>query len=130
MEKMSLFGTLAEGGQTWAHRIRMLRQVLKLAMLVSLTLSAIVFISLMLRLHPVLYQSVWYHMKSSTLGLLHDHISVDSGFWETVAYERSSSDEILVPSKKVIAVTEPYLNLFYNKVEAILGIVGKVSSFC
>ncbi|NGX62336.1 MAG: hypothetical protein K940chlam9_01833, partial [Chlamydiae bacterium] len=33
---MKLFQTLAEGGQTWAHRVRMLKQVLKIALSTSL----------------------------------------------------------------------------------------------
>lgn len=109
---MSLFGVLIEGGQTWAHRMRMLRQVIRLACTLSLTVSIVVFVSLMLTIPSFLYQATWYHLKARMMGQMLPNVEVDLNFWEQLTNERKSPQNPQVPAQKVIAYTNSYADLF------------------
>lgn len=116
MERVSFFGTITEGGQTWAHRIRMLRQVIKLAMTFSFIIGLIVFVCLLLDKPLFLYQSTWYYLKASTIGIVSDEISVHADFWEDIAKERYFSDYPSIPSQKVESFTQPYAKYLYEHI--------------
>jgi type IV conjugative transfer system coupling protein TraD len=116
MEKMSLIETITEGGQTWAHRIRMLRQVIKLAMMFSFIIGLIVFVCLLLDKPLFLYQSTWYYLKANTLGIISGEITVNADFWEDIAKERYFSEYPLLPSHKVEAFTQPYAKYLYEHI--------------
>lgn len=109
---MSIFGILIEGGQTWAHRMRMLRQVIRFACTLSLTVSLVVFVSLMLTIPSFLYQATWYHLKARTIGQILPQIEINLDFWEQLASERKSPKNPQVEAKKVTTYTDPYVDLF------------------
>ena len=109
---MSLFGILIEGGQTWAHRMRMLRQVMRLACTLSLVVSIVVLVSLMLTIPTFLYQASWYHLKARVMGQMLPQIDVDLDFWEQLTNERKSPSNPQVPVQKVAVYTDPYVDLF------------------
>jgi hypothetical protein len=111
---MSFFETLTEGGQTWAHRFRMLRQVFKLTSTISFVIGLLIFTCLLLDKPLFLYQSAWYYLKATTLGVIFDHILVNSDFWEKIANERYASIYPSILSNKVEYFTEPYANIFYD----------------
>ncbi len=113
---MSFFQTLTEGGQTWAHRIRMLRQVFKLAGTFSLVIGVLIFVCLLLDKPLFLYQSSWYYLKANVFWLVSDRVTVDPDFWEAIANERYSSKEPTIPSHKVVSLTQPYAGLLYDYV--------------
>ena len=123
-----MIGTLTEGGQTWAHRIRMLRQVFKLASLCSMIIGAIVLASLLIMKPIIWYQSVWYYLKAESIGIVFDEISVNSNFWEKITNERYPSENFLAFSKHVSLYTKPYVDIFLNKIAEDLSIVGSISS--
>lgn len=123
---MSVLGTLTEGGQTWAHRIRMLRQVFKLAALFSFVISLLAFIILMFKVHPLLYQSAWYYTKANTIGLAYDTISIDPDFWEKVTQERHFTSDLQVSPEKVSAYLEPYANHF---METLLESISRTQPY-
>lgn len=126
---MGIIHTITEGGQIWAHRIRMLRQVCKLATTISFIAGVIVFVSLMLRLNFIIYEAVWYYLKSYTLGFLFPQIEVDSYFWATVAKERYLAEPVQVAADKVAFCTEPYVHFFLTQATNNLEITSSIS-FC
>lgn len=127
---MNILGVLTEGGQTWAHRVRMLRQVIKLSAYISLIVSLIVFVALMLNLHPGLYQAPWYYLKAQAFQLFSDGISVDPVFWEKIANESYSyHSELFIDPTKVIRYTEPYIYIFLERITQFVVIALKVSFF-
>lgn len=104
---MKLLHTLAEGGQTWAHRVRMLKQVIKIALSFSI-LSAFVYIMYSIsHVDPVLLQSGYYRFKAEMNSCLcSKNISVDSKFWEKISRERTQGVKI-VPTCSLIRLTQP-----------------------
>ncbi len=126
---MDIFSILSKGGQTWAHRIRMLRQVLKIIGSICLAVSLFIFGSLMINLHFFFYESAYYYAKANTVGLFMPEISVNASFWEGVSNQHINSDTVLISSEKVSKITEPYVNLFLDQTIQYLGITKNVSFY-
>ena len=61
---MSLVKTVTEGGQIWAHRIRMTKQVIRIAFMLSGVVASCYFALLMSRVPVCRYQSIGYYVKS------------------------------------------------------------------
>ncbi len=66
---MSILSAIAEGGQTWAHRMRMLRQVIKIAVLFAFLTGSAVFVLQMSKIDGLYYKSSWYYIKASTMDM-------------------------------------------------------------
>lgn len=106
---MGLFKTIAEGGQIWAHRVRMLRQVIKIAILSSLTIG-VIFCAYKMALTPkVYYQAAWYYGKAHLLGIVDSQISVSCDFWEKIEHHRYSGPTIEVKREKLKKTCEQKL---------------------
>lgn len=105
---MGLFKTVAEGGQIWAHRVRMLRQVLKTISLISFTTAGLVFTGLIIQIPKVYYQSVWYYGKSKVLKS-QKTTWVDSSFWAFTSHQRHSKKDVLVPVNQLEKVSKRML---------------------
>ena len=69
---MKLLHTLVEGGQTWAHRIRMVKQVLKMALSLSILSMLIYFAYSFSHLDSLILQSGYYHLKAD----IYSHFSL------------------------------------------------------
>ena len=78
---MGLFKTIAEGGQIWAHRVRMVRQVVRIAILSSLAISGVFFSYRMAQVPKVYYQSAWYYGKAYLLEISDSEVPVSGKFW-------------------------------------------------
>jgi hypothetical protein len=64
---MALSNHLAQGGQTFLHKVRMLRQVLGLAFRLGLGVGLLVFGSLMYKNVPLhVYEHVWKLLEAKT----------------------------------------------------------------
>ena len=106
---LKVLQTLAEGGQTWAHRVRMVRQVLKMALSFSLLTSACYLGYTIYRLDPLLSQSAYYYVKSEIGSLIAlKEVSVSPNFWEKVAHERVYTKEKRVPPTTLKRFTQPH----------------------
>jgi type IV conjugative transfer system coupling protein TraD len=106
---MNILSVLAEGGQTWAHRVRMIRQVIKIAVMSSLFVGILVFAVKMTKINHIYYQALWYYGKSISMGLISDTISVDKTFWEKITHEGYSSDNVSMRSTRVTEACEKYV---------------------
>lgn len=126
---MEIFSILSKGGQTWAHRIRMLRQVFKIIGAVCLAVSLFIFVSLMFNLHFFFYESAYYYIKANTIGVFTPEIAVNSSFWEAVSNQHSYSDYVLVSSEKVSQITERYVDLFLDQSMQFINVTTKVSFY-
>lgn len=109
---MGFVQTLTEGGQTWAHRVRMLKQVIKLAFGVSLCVGLAFFTIAMWKVPKTTYQGLWYYTKAQVLQHVASEIEVNGDFWAYAARERYSTISHRVQVKRAIAVTHAYANQF------------------
>ena len=107
---MSILHNISEGGQTWAHKVRMLRQVIRLAVFSSLSLSITVFLFWIWHLPNILHISFWYYIKASLLGEFFDHLTVDSSLWATISNQHHHAPELKVSIERIFKVTEGNFN--------------------
>ncbi len=109
---MKLSHAFVEGGQTWAHRSRMMRQVFKMVLTISLSLGLAFFIYLLLNIEPVLAKSTLYHLKAKICLALGNKTTIDTSFWSQISHESHSSSTVLIDSQKVLNATLPYHRYF------------------
>ena len=64
---MGIFKTIDERGQIWAHRMRMLRQVIRIGAALSLSLATISFSYKMHQISVFYYQAGRYFWKAKEL---------------------------------------------------------------
>jgi len=125
---MGFLKTVAAGGQTWAHRIRMIRQVLRIACVFSL-LSGLGFLGLKIFQEPnKSYQSLWYYGKSKIVGLIYDKISVSSQFWSQVSPHKYGDRSIEVQCKMLERICKKHLTDFASRFLCWLKQAGLLSS--
>ena len=111
---MTILSQLAEGGQTFAHRIRMLRQVLKIAIWSATAIATTAIIFLMLRIEPRLYQGAWYHAKARIHAELDGEMLVDPQIWWRLTGRSVTSPPGVVPTDSAIVLTAPYAEQFLS----------------
>ena len=102
---MKILHTLIEGGQTWAHRVRMIRQVFKVALSFSMLATIAYLIYSSTQLDPLLYQSGYYRLKAEIASYLSlDKVVVSPKFWEKVSHEKIQK-ETLVSAERLKRLT-------------------------
>lgn len=106
---MSIVHTITEGGQIWAHRFRMFKQVIKITFSFSFLIGLIAFIVCMLSVPFISYQGTWYYAKGYLLENYMGKIEVDPQYWEKTVGQRYSGDTISIPTKRVIQASEKHL---------------------
>ena len=112
---MGLLKTVAAGGQTWAHRMRMIRQVVRIACVASL-LSGLGFIGVRLFQEPKeSYQFLCYYGKAVIAQFISDKVSVSSEFWAHVSPYAYSGEDVEVNSKDLEAACEKCLKDFLGR---------------
>lgn len=122
---MGFFQNITEGGQTWAHRIRMFRQVIKMTLGTSLLFALLIYAILMAQIAPIYYQGAWYYLKATAVSAIADRIEVDPVFWEKVAHERKSAASNEISTGKVIHLTEKFSTHLGAEAIKNLVIAGK-----
>lgn len=78
---MNILKTITEGGQIWAHRVRMAKQVLKIASTVSLFLMLAFFCYRLTQIPALHYQASVYYLNAKFLNSNQDKVSVNGLFW-------------------------------------------------
>lgn len=123
---MGLFKTIAEGGQIWAHRVRMVRQVVKIAVLASLGLGIAFFAYRMAQIPKVYYQSAWYYGKAQFLGSS-DEISVSGEFWSKIERHHYSGKTVGIRGDKLEKVCKRKLLFLWHKTKSNLTDAGSLT---
>jgi type IV conjugative transfer system coupling protein TraD len=124
---MGLLKTVAAGGQTWAHRMRMIRQVVRIACVASL-LSGFGFIGIRLFQEPKeSYQSLCYYGKAVIAQFISDKVSVSSDFWAHVSPYAYSGEDVEVSSKELEAACEECFKDFLGRLLLWLKQAGLLS---
>lgn len=108
---MSLVKTVTEGGQIWAHRIRMTKQVIRIAFMLSGVVASCYFAFLMSRVPVCRYQSIGYYVKALYVGGLEEKILVDGEFFGKVENKQLPKRDISVPSERLKKICKRQLDL-------------------
>ena len=130
---MGLIHTLTEGGQLSTHSLRMLKQVMKIGLLVALFIWISLFLYCMSQLPPEIYQNAWYYFKAqlSTI-LLINHIEVEGDFWWKLTGHRIGQNEG-ISVDQVLYYTKPYADYLelasWHYIEKTGWIAGSVLLF-
>ena len=124
---MGFLKTVAAGGQTWAHRMRMIRQVVRIACTASF-LSGCGFLGMKLFQEPKeSYASLWYYGKAAIVQFTSDKVTVSSEFWSHVSPYTYSGEEVEVRIKEVEAVCEKHFKTFSKRLVSWLQQAGLLS---
>lgn len=125
---MSFVQNVSEGGQTWAHRIRMLRQVFKIATWTAISFGIAIFIISVISIPVFYYEATWYYFKALVLEGYTSDMGVNAHFWQKLAHESGRNVEISVSIKKVIYLTGPHVRKFYKEILINLYVSGVASA--
>lgn len=93
---MGIFKTITEGGQIWAHRVRLAKQVFKTASFISLVFFIICFGIQLSQIPSIYYKATGYYIKASLLKLSKDSIKVDGNTWGSLTHQSTSKAEVRV----------------------------------
>jgi type IV conjugative transfer system coupling protein TraD len=126
---MGVIHNLKEGGQTWTHSVRMVRQVLRTTAVVSLTVGLFVLCYRMSSLDSDDYWSIWYQGKATICQPFQDNISVDTGYWGRAARSFRAGTSADLPISSVLKVTEPRYNTFATHLTQNSTEAAKLSGF-
>lgn len=105
---MGLIKALTEGGQIWAHRFRMLRQVLKMTFFLSFFTGVSTFAIKMSYLPKEYYEAALYFLKASIVSPLMDEIEISHSFLEAID---QPSYNLELPIENAIQITSPYVQI-------------------
>ncbi len=127
----SLINSLAEGGQTWAHRVRMLRQVLKIVFFTSLFVFSLTLFLNVFWGNTDQISSLYYHLKAHLFSIFGKKMSVNPQFWKQVSGVSYGGKEVSISIQRVLQTTTPLVNQLYTKFleSIILGIKVSLASF-
>jgi type IV conjugative transfer system coupling protein TraD len=98
-----------QGGQIWAHKVRMFRQVVKLAILCSFCVSLVFFLVKIFSLDNDILKSSWAYWKAIFISSFSETINIDSSLWKRLTHVSYQGDYIEVAVEEVIRYTQrPY----------------------
>ncbi len=100
---------ITEGGQIWAHRISMTKQVLKIAIFSSLVISLGFFVTKTISVPKIYYQALYYNIIASISEPLDGSVSVNAQFWKKVSSQDSSKAEVEIKASKVKSQSQRYV---------------------
>jgi type IV conjugative transfer system coupling protein TraD len=121
--------TLTEGGQITSHRLRMFKQVVKIALLASFVIGLLLFLILMSRIPQNIYISAGYYLKAWVFQWTHSHIDVNQEFLaQTLRLKFQQSPSL--PIDYVLRLTNPHLQELMQKTNVYFTQSATVSGFC
>ena len=107
---MGTIQTLTEGGQIWAHRMRMFKQVMKISIYFSCFIWIAVFAYSMCQFPFIMYQAAWYNLEANYfVSASVDKMEVNADVWQKIAHEKRSSDAKVNPNR-VLIYTKTYFD--------------------
>lgn len=111
---MTFLDNVTRGGQTWAHRMRMFKQVIRIMILGSIG-AGLLFFGLKMSKEPKEnFQAVYYHLKA-TLPLAPDKMKVDSKFWCSVSGQCYRNEKVVVNTKDLIRICRERAFLLFDR---------------
>lgn len=123
---MSVIHSITEGGQTFAHRMRMFRQVVKINFTTSMLIAVLFFLYLMSQVKIATYYAVAYHTIAYVfLRLGIQNVTVYTSHWRIFAYEHYSGESFQSPVGTVLSRTEKHFLLAKDlAIESLLIALG------
>ena len=117
---MGFIKALTEGGQTWAHRLRMMRQVLRITLFFSASLAMLSLLFNLSKIPSFYYKSTLYRFKAILLEPFGKKISIDAAFWQKVSNHayRPNEKQVQISSKQVLRATQPTYSQFSKQIKA------------
>ena len=109
---MEIIGKVAEGGQTWAHRVKMASQVLKSAFCSAFLIGLITIGSLHYQEPKSSYQALYYWSKAKLLSHK-KQFQVDPNTWK--ALKKGSTQGILFSAVSIGDFDRPSSKLFIRR---------------
>lgn len=98
---MSIFKTITEGGQIWAHRLRMAKQVFKITSTIYMVTGAIFFCYKLTLIPTLHYQASLQYLNAKYLHNPSSTIIVDSQFWGEITHQSSSKKMITLKASTI-----------------------------
>lgn len=123
---MVFLDNVTRGGQTWAHRMRMFKQVIRLMVLGSISAGLLFFILKMSREPKENFQAAYYHMRAM-LPFSPPKMQVDAKFWCTVRGQCYRNEKVSVNTKELIKICRERVDLLFDKGIITLREAGYVS---
>lgn len=123
---MRVFHRIAEGGQVWAHRVRMFRQVVRIALLISLLASVSVLAFQLSRTDRIVYWTFWYRAKAHVMELFHGSVPVDPEIWGQLVRNQSVRAIGPLAPAKVLNATERLASQHWREFRNHVLLAGSV----
>jgi type IV conjugative transfer system coupling protein TraD len=109
--------TLTEGGQITTHRLRMLKQVMKSAILSFMILTLVLFALYMTAIPKLFYLSLWYYSKAYLMKDFFSEITISSEFLIPSAHKPYPYS---LPIAQAIQITYPFVQRLIHEAYLIL----------
>ncbi|MCB1107308.1 MAG: type IV secretion system DNA-binding domain-containing protein [Chlamydiia bacterium] len=123
---MTFLDNVTRGGQTWAHHMRMVKQVTRVMMLSSMGVGFL-FFGLKMSKQPKEDLQAAYYYTRATLPLAPDKMQVDSKFWCAVSQKCCQNEKTVVNTKTLIKICRERAFLLLDKGVITLKESGYVS---
>ncbi|HNA62639.1 MAG TPA: type IV secretion system DNA-binding domain-containing protein [Rhabdochlamydiaceae bacterium] len=111
---MRILKTITEGGQIWAHRVRMTKQVLKIASLTSLVLIGLFFLGSMLQIPFMLYKASAYYLKAQIFAF-DDSITINGQVWGEITHHPTSHSTLSLKPAVVSQTCKRHFSLLLQQ---------------
>lgn len=116
---MGIFKFIAQGGQIWAHCMRMVKQVVKIALLSSIIVSLTFFVIALLRIPQRIYQGTWYYFKARYL-TTKQTCEVKGSYWRQYHLGVDSSRVIVVPKTLLLKRSKKEKDTFFSTIRSVV----------
>jgi len=126
---MEILKTITEGGQIWAHRVRMAKQVLKIASSVSCILALIFLVSRLVQIPLLNYQASLHYIHAKFLSSPQDILSIDGEFWGQITRQSTSKDTLKLGAEIVAKACERHALFTRMQLSYILNQTASFSSY-
>lgn len=117
-----IINSLAEGGQTWAHRVRMLRQVIRIIFMVFLFVFVSTLLFVIFSKHFQLIIALYYHLKAAFFSTFQDKVEINPHLWKQISGTGYGNKSFYLSPNRVLYITHPLVNTLKNELVKSLNI--------
>lgn len=126
---MEILKTITEGGQIWAHRVRMAKQVLKIASSVSCILAFTFLGCRLVQIPSLNYQASLHYIHAKFLSSPQDILSINGKFWGQLTRQSTSQDTLKLGAETVAKACERHALFTRMQLSYILNQTATFSSY-